>query len=131
MNKNKQAFRDVSVQSTERMNKRTDMMPTTRRMPMHFEMTFRTTPNQVMAVTGNTSFLGNWTPEAALRMFTTDGQVWTLDVKCDMDCPTFEYKYLLLDETTGHVLRWEGGNNRWIETTRDQTRMECVDSWNN
>lgn len=115
------------------MSKRTtndNTMPT-RRVPVHFEIHYKTAPNQVLAVTGNSSFLGNWTPEAAIRMVTTDRQVWMLDTKFDMDCPTFEYKYLLLDENTGHVLRWEGGNNRWVEITKDQIRRECVDTWMN
>ncbi|MEU8629299.1 carbohydrate-binding module family 20 domain-containing protein [Streptomyces sp. NPDC048669] len=64
---------------------------------------------QNIYVTGNQSALGNWNPDAALKLDPAAYPVWKLDVSLPAGT-SFEYKYVRKD-ASGNVT-WESGANR-------------------
>ncbi|MEV0782619.1 carbohydrate-binding module family 20 domain-containing protein [Streptomyces sp. NPDC050423] len=64
---------------------------------------------QNIYVTGNQSALGNWNPDAALKLDPATYPVWKLDVSLPAGT-SFEYKYVRKD-ASGNVT-WESGANR-------------------
>jgi len=102
-------------------------------VPLHFEMNYNTTDNQVLAVIGSTDFLGNWNSERALRLKSNDKRFWSLDCVVDVEQAliTFEYKYVVMDCESGMIIRWEGGANRETKVSKEQLRKDFADAWNN
>ena len=69
---------------------------------------------RVLAVCGASEALGNWDTRKALRMSNASFPVWCANVPAaEVDADT-EYKYLILNEHSGEVIAWEGGENRRI-----------------
>lgn len=67
---------------------------------------------RVLAVAGACDALGNWEPSAALRMSHAEFPIWAINVPAAGIEGEVEYKFLILNEKTGEVIAWEGGDNR-------------------
>lgn len=67
---------------------------------------------QVLALIGSQPPLGAWNSNRALRMSPAGVNEWVLTVSAEGLYLPFEYKYVVMDETTGDLIEWEGGENR-------------------
>ena len=70
------------------------------------------TEGQVLAIVGNLPVLGGWDASHALRMQPSALHEWCLSLSASALTTPFEYKYVVLDEKTGDLCYWEGGDNR-------------------
>ena len=70
------------------------------------------TEGQVLAVVGNLPVLGAWDASHALRMQPSALHEWCLSLSASSISTPFEYKYVVLNEKTGELCYWEGGDNR-------------------
>ena len=67
---------------------------------------------EALALIGSQPALGAWSQQMALRMQRSAGHEWTLSISAASLYLPFEYKYVVVDERTGQLLRWEEGENR-------------------
>ena len=67
---------------------------------------------QVPALIGSQPPLGAWNANRALRMTPAGINEWVLSVSAEGLYLPFDYKFVVMDETTGELLEWEGGDNR-------------------
>jgi len=68
--------------------------------------------NCVLAVSGASTGLGEWDPKRAVRMTDADFPTWQAIVDARALGADTQYKFIIIDSTTGDVMAWEGGNNR-------------------
>ena len=71
---------------------------------------------QQLALLGSLPQLGGWTPGHALRMSRGGMHEWCLALSAAGLQFPFEYKYVVVDETSGELLHWEEGENRHSPT---------------
>jgi 4-alpha-glucanotransferase len=71
-------------------------------------------PNQCVYVVGSTPRLGQWDPQKALPLQYTDPNWETEHFELLNNLP-FQYKYIIKDKTSGHVVKWEDGSDRMFE----------------
>lgn len=67
---------------------------------------------QTLALVGSLPQLGSWEPRCALRMLRAGINEWSISISADGISTPFEYKYVILDESTGSLIAWEEGDNR-------------------
>lgn len=67
---------------------------------------------QRLAVCGASAALGEWNPAQAIRMSNHDFPLWQALIPAEAVKVGEEYKFLVIDETTGDIVAWEGGENR-------------------
>lgn len=67
---------------------------------------------EAVALIGSQPPLGDWKPERALRLTFVGLCEWRIAVSATALQLPFEYKYVIVDEQTGELLRWEDGYNR-------------------
>ena len=67
---------------------------------------------QQLALLGSLPQLGEWMPERAMRMSRGGTHEWCLALSATGLQFPFEYKYVVIDESTGQLIAWEGGENR-------------------
>lgn len=67
---------------------------------------------QCLALLGSMPQLGDWMPERAIRMSRGGTHEWCLTLSASGLHFPFEYKYVIIDESTGELIRWEDGDNR-------------------
>ncbi len=67
---------------------------------------------EVLAVCGNHPAMGSWNPSRYVRMMPMGGHDWLLAVNADMMRLPLEYKYVVVDERSNAISRWENGENR-------------------
>ena len=75
--------------------------------------------NWRIVLMGNISGLENWNAENALQMQQTDFGIWEVAAEISVDYP-FQYKYSILDETSGTIIAMETGNNRRSAGNKDE-----------
>lgn len=69
--------------------------------------------NQVIAISGNCEYLGNWNPDNSLRMFRNNDGNFEINLESRKINNDFEYKFILFSDNQGNVLfKWEEGQNR-------------------
>jgi len=73
----------------------------------------RVEANQIVAITGNQSFLGHWDPEKALRLNCETFPEWSIIMDAAEITFPLEYKFLLWDNDTHTPVLWETGENRF------------------
>lgn len=75
-------------------------------------------PNQVLAVSGNCSELGDWDASKAVKLNDSDFPVWSIALELsNIDKQTSEYKFLILDKENNDVIAWESHDNRIFRQT--------------
>ncbi len=65
-----------------------------------------------LGVTGNTPFLGNWVEPQILS--DKEFPIWKSIFELETESLNIEYKFVICDPKTKHILKWEGGQNRKI-----------------
>ena len=68
-------------------------------------------PSQGVAVVGSLPQLGEWNNDKMLPMSDADFPIWKVDIDVK-GVDAFEYKYIVYDLQTGHVVDMEWGENR-------------------
>ena len=69
-------------------------------------------PDEVLAISGEGDYLGNWNPERAKIMNDANYPVWEINIPQNKLKVPFQYKFLVLDKATRAVKGWETINNR-------------------
>ena len=70
--------------------------------------------DQTLAICGSVPELGNWDISKAVRMNAADYPIWSANISAKGITPTTEYKFVIIDSSTGELIAWEGGSNRYI-----------------
>ena len=79
-----------------------------------------------LAVSGASTALGNWDKSKVLRMSNHSFPLWTVLVQSESLNSNTEFKFLVIDEKTGDVVAWEGGENRRLGITPDSKGASVV-----
>ena len=66
--------------------------------------------NEALALSGSTTQMGEWSSELLRPMTHVGGGVWAITL--DAAESSAQYKFVVVDATTGAVIRWEEGENR-------------------
>ncbi len=66
--------------------------------------------NEALALSGSTTQMGEWSSELLRPMTHVGGGVWAITL--DTAESSAQYKFVVVDATTGAVIRWEEGENR-------------------
>ena len=72
-------------------------------------------PGQAVAVCGSHPAIGSWNASRYLKMQYVGQHEWMLSVNALGWLLPIEYKYVVVDEETNALLKWEEGDNRVIE----------------
>ncbi len=83
-------------------------------------------PDQVVAITGNQNFLGNWMPEKAKLLSGESFPEWYIEFEADKIALPLEYKFIVLNKHTKHVSYWEEGSNRIVKTKWTESSSEII-----
>lgn len=67
---------------------------------------------QALALLGSLPQLGEWMPQRAMCMSRGGTHEWCLTLSATGLQFPFEYKYVVVEESTGELISWEGGENR-------------------
>ncbi len=73
---------------------------------------------EALALLGNHPALGDWNEERFLKMTPVGDGSWVLSVDVQALDKPLEYKYVVIDEHTQQLKRWEEGKNRTMEGVR-------------
>lgn len=68
--------------------------------------------DQILAICGSSSVLGNWDVSKAITMNDCHYPLWAANIDATGISPMTEYKFIILDKKTKSVVAWEGGSNR-------------------
>ncbi len=74
--------------------------------------------SEALALLGNHPALGEWNGDRFLKMTATGNGSWVLSVDVQALDKPLEYKYVVIDERTQQLKRWEEGPNRTMEGVR-------------
>lgn len=78
-------------------------------------------PEQVVAIAGNTASLGNWMPQKAPVMNDSKFPIWTVNIPA-ADLPReLEFKFFIRTKESSTPIAWENCNNRIIQIPADAT----------
>ena len=82
---------------------------------------------QTLCLLGNTAALGNWDTSRPIQLNRVPGQGW-LTAELDLTNQPFpiEYKYGVFNFVQGQFVRYEGGNNRFLDDTVAQGKQTIV-----
>ena len=69
-------------------------------------------PDDVLAVAGEPAVLGGWDPKKALRLNDANYPLWECNIPLSEVKVPFEYKFLIINKSTGAVKGWEEMSNR-------------------
>eukprot|EP01055_Gregarina_sp_Pseudo9_P002676 Gregarina_sp_Pseudo_9__2675@NODE_2922_length_822_cov_11_337165_g2668_i0_p1_GENE_NODE_2922_length_822_cov_11_337165_g2668_i0NODE_2922_length_822_cov_11_337165_g2668_i0_p1_ORF_typecomplete_len166_score34_49CBM_20/PF00686_19/5_9e03CBM_20/PF00686_19/2_7e26CBM_48/PF02922_18/0_0074_NODE_2922_length_822_cov_11_337165_g2668_i0254751 len=96
-----------------------------KRKVVSFLVNFATYFGQELYIIGNTSELGEWIPEKAVKMTWSEGNNWRCDVPFQSN-QTIQYKYLVKDDH-GNI-NWEWGLNHELNLAKNKRHL-CADKW--
>lgn len=69
-------------------------------------------PDEVLAISGEGDFLGNWLPENSLAMNDAEYPIWAINLPLAKVEKPFEYKFIIIKKETHECVAWENGKNR-------------------
>lgn len=81
---------------------------------------------QVLAVSGNQSFWGNWEVSQAMRLTEVSPNVWMAAIDVDALQGLVDYKFLALDGDSGELVAWEARDNRRLNVPYMEDGEVCV-----
>lgn len=81
---------------------------------------------EALALVGSQPAVGAWNQAMALRMQRAGLHEWVLSISAQGLYLPFEYKYVVVDERSGKLLRWEEGENRLSPSMTLQTGQALV-----
>lgn len=68
-------------------------------------------PDEILAISGEGSLLGDWKVEKAVRMNDANFPEWEANLKISDLPESFEYKFVILKKDTSEIVAWEMRNN--------------------
>lgn len=83
-------------------------------------------PDEVLAVTGDNSMLGNWDPSKAILLNDSQFPLWTVNLPLDHFSKPFEYKFVILEKNTHVVKEWETIDNRICGFVNEDSHSQIV-----
>ncbi len=72
---------------------------------------------EAVGICGSHPSLGDWNPSRYLRMEPLGDYEWLLSVNVEHVQLPLEYKYIVIDDETCQLKRWEEGDNRMVDGT--------------
>ncbi|MDE6443457.1 MAG: 4-alpha-glucanotransferase [Muribaculaceae bacterium] len=69
-------------------------------------------PDEVLAISGEGDYLGNWEPDKAIALNDALYPEWVINLPLSEFNAPFEYKFLIQKKSTKEVVGWETINNR-------------------
>ena len=102
-----------------------------------FSISHRVAYGQSIAVVGSASALGGWSLASAIPLAWSDGDVWRTTVPLPAGS-LVEYKYVVIDGSTGGADAWQRGNNSVLavgdpssspSSSASSTTLELYDNW--
>ncbi|MFR9591199.1 MAG: 4-alpha-glucanotransferase [Rikenellaceae bacterium] len=70
-------------------------------------------PSQLLRIVGSCKALGEWNSNNGVDMMDGEFPLWrSKPLKITQELLTSEYKFVIIDRQTGHLLKWEDGENR-------------------
>ena len=69
-------------------------------------------PAQSLRLVGSCEAFGNWNPADAPELSDADFPRWSITLPAAALPEAFEYKFIVVDRSTGRLLAWEEGSNR-------------------
>lgn len=90
-----------------------------------------------IAIIGNQEILGNWEVNHKVKLNESRYPVWSISINSsDISFP-LEYKYVIVDTTTGEIIDWEVGPNRHVDNLAqftlnvitDENFIRSIPSW--
>ncbi|KAL6074615.1 Myosin IIIA, variant 2 [Balamuthia mandrillaris] len=97
-------------------------VPTANTWTVRFQVQFNTRYGESVVLMGSVEELGSWQGEKTMAY--THGGVWIVEVNFPSEVTQFEYKYCVMDRSTGES-RWEPGANRVLKLESPVTG--CID----
>ena len=70
--------------------------------------------NERLALIGGGEALGNWEAKRAINMTEHEKNEWVISLDADLLPPTFEFKFVALNEEIDYTPLWENGMNRTV-----------------
>ena len=82
--------------------------------------------NYSLGISGNLPELGMWDADKAVPLNGYNYPDWRLALKVKKNISRVEYKYVIINNTTGKVLHWETGNNHFLDIGSPENSCHCV-----
>lgn len=92
------------------------------------------TPSQSLRMVGECEALGCWNPERAPELDDSAFPVWSIALPASSLPEHFEYKFIVIDRTTGALMAWEDGCNRtfgYAHPSPSEALRVCVKPFSN
>ena len=78
------------------------------------------TEHESLGVCGSHPTLGNWNPTLFLPMISMGASEWIIAINLDGIFQSFEYKFVVIDNHTHQIKKWEEGENRFLSLIKVQ-----------
>ena len=89
----------------------------------------QTTPEQIVAITGNQQCLGSWNADKALQLSANHFPNWEIQLNSGEISFPLEYKFVVIDSKTKSICYWEEGENRTINQTPESNSYTIIDNY--
>jgi 4-alpha-glucanotransferase len=100
-------------------------------MKIHFKIPYYTYWGQRILVSGNIPELGNGNLKKALALNYQSPEDWSAEFELNStEAVGFNYKYILLNEQTGHITEEWGDDRQLLVDPTKIDHLFCVDVWN-
>lgn len=83
-------------------------------------------PDEVLAISGEGDFLGNWDPNHAIQLNDALYPEWVVNLPLSEFKEPFEYKFLIQKKETKEVVGWETINNRICGLVNEKPSTQIV-----
>ena len=83
-------------------------------------------PDEVLAVAGEGSVLGEWQPDLALKMNDAHFPLWEVNIPASRLRLPLQYKFVILKKATGEAVAWENRDNRVLDGIAPQSDASRV-----
>lgn len=79
-----------------------------------------------LAVCGSAPAFGQWNVDKALKMNNARFPQWSVNVRASDVAPDTEYKFVIINDSDGSLIAWEGGGNRTFGVKADKTEATVI-----
>lgn len=81
---------------------------------------------QALAIVGETTLLGEWAPERAVKLSDHNFPEWSVTVDSRALPIGTQYKFIVVDKSTGELIAWEYGDNRRMQEVPLPNVSTCI-----
>ncbi|MDE6692587.1 MAG: 4-alpha-glucanotransferase, partial [Muribaculaceae bacterium] len=83
-------------------------------------------PDEVLAITGEGDYLGNWIPMDAVVMNDSGYPEWTVNLPLSEFSKPFQYKFIIIKKETKEAVCWENMDNRICGLVNENPAAQIV-----